>query len=365
MFVKGGGPEGLGGGINLAWRIAVWQLIAVVVVAALVMGEPVVAVAGCLLLAVSAIRIDGKWLDQLVTTYLRYRSQRAHHDGTPLESLAPGLSTHAYTDRAGNRIGVAESGREWTALLRIEPPDTGSVGVLLDEVAASLSAAGEPGTKTEGVRLASAQLVRWAVPRPAKSQAKTSSKTSSKTSGKRTWDVYWVAVRFDAVTDARAVAARGGGKKGAIAATAVAALRLAIQLRQAGFTARAVEEPELRTELVCSLGGPGKVREAWRWWSVGTLHHATYRVNSSTDPAQLLSWSAPAPALSTCTAILLRSKDREVRRSVLTRIAVPADRKDRAAISSALRQATSGSRRQLKPMNGRQRAGVRSTLPLG
>ncbi len=388
-----------------AGRIALWQLSAVFVVFALLTGNSAAAGAGCVVLAASAVRVDGRWLDQMLLTYMRYRSQRAHHDGTPLDSVAPGLSTHAYTDRAGNRIGVAECGREWTALLRLEPPvaaGPAGAGVLLDQLAAMLSGpaeapaggatragvsldqlAGMPPSPSEApiaeaaagagaVRPASVQLVRWAVPRPGAG--------SDGAARRRTWDVYWVAVRFDAAADPRAVAARGGGCKGAIAATAVVALRLAIRLRQAGFTARPVEEPELRTELASSLGGQGKdggpeglrgggdrVREAWRWWSVGTLHHATFRVAAPADPARLLAWAAPAPALSTCTAVLLRPKDRGVWRTALIRVAVPAGRKDRTAIKSALRQATRGLRRQLglKPMNGRQRTGVRATLPLG
>src|SRR5262245_18550604 len=204
----------------LAVRVAVWQ-VAVVAAVVGVSGRPAGLVLGGVLLAATAVRVRGRWLDEWVGAYLRFRRRRArrqaHPPATPLDDVAPHLQVRTHTDRSGTVVGLVADGTAWTAVLRVEPPPA-SFADLLDRLAGALDHA--------DVRVAEVQLVSWAVPTPDTASA---------------WRVYWVAVRFSPGADPAAVQARGGGETGAVRATAVAALRLATSLRQGGCTVRVLD----------------------------------------------------------------------------------------------------------------------------
>jgi type VII secretion protein EccE len=338
-----------------AGRIAVWQLAAVVVVFAVITAQPAGAVVGVLALAATAIRVRGRWLDRWLMVYLTYRRrERLPRSATPLGAVAPGLAISVFTDRAGNRVGLASQGPLWTAVLRLEKVNAAQHGELLGELTQALA-------KQSDARLAAVQLVRWAVPKPT---------DPARAASRGTWDVLWIAVKFDPALDPAAVATRGGGAEGAKRATGIAALRLCFQLRGRGFTVHPLDDQELPDELASSLGAGAqspKARETWRSWSLGSLQHAAFTIRTG-DPAQVLGWQARPPALTTATSVLMSTSERGPRVTTTLRVAVSADRKNSRAVRAALRQATKGvgaTGAKAKAMNGRHRAGVRATIPLG
>src|SRR5262245_30978968 len=107
----------------LAARITMWQVIVVGVV--LLAAYPIRAVAalvGAGVLGVTATRFSGRWSDQWIASYLRYRRRiRSHRPNRALDVVVPGLDTRAYADRAGNRVGLVGDGHGWAAILRLEP----------------------------------------------------------------------------------------------------------------------------------------------------------------------------------------------------------------------------------------------------
>ena len=323
-----------------------WQVIVVAVV--LLAAHPArayAAMAAAGLLAVTATRFSGRWSDQWIASYVRYRGRtRAHRPVRALDVVAPNLDTRAYADRAGNRVGLAGDGTGWTAILRLEPIPDEELARRLEGLLAEL-----PATLHSGdIRIASAQLVGWSVP-----------------ARKRTVRAYWVAIRFDPHLDPQSVQIRGGGEAGATQAAGVAALRLATALRQKGYALRPLDGTELATELAASLGEepPGRgtglpvsrpsIRESWRSWSVGALHHTCFRLRrrpaSQAALAKVLTWLGHQPAISTCVSVSYPGA------SVVIRMAVPG-RPSAAAVRAYARF--------LSPMNGDHLDGVRATIPL-
>ncbi|MCP2321603.1 type VII secretion protein EccE [Hamadaea flava] len=264
--------------------------------------------------------------------------------GSPLDLLLPGLTTTAYADRAGQRVGVLgwAMGRTpaWSVLLRLDGvrEPAGLLGPLSEGLIAG------------DVPVAATQLVRWSVPQP----------------GDRpdTWDVCWVAARLDPVQATAAVAARGGGVTGAVQATAVAGLRLALRLRAAGYAVRPVEEDRLRPELAASLGAPDAVViPAKHTWSVGPLRHVAFRVPGQADHALWAVRPGP-PALSSCLAVQVTPARTGVKVRASLRLGVATD-PDRVAVEDAVRRSLAGLDRRLTAMTGDQAQGVLATLPLG
>jgi type VII secretion protein EccE len=326
------------------------------------------------LVALSSIGYRGRRLPDWVLARARLRRRRRLRRGyrprSPIGAVVPGVDTRGYADRAGNRVGLLADGPSWTAVLRLDPiPDR----VLIDRVAGLLDALAQ--ALAAGDSLVDAvQLVGWSVPAPGGGEPK----------ALRT---FWVAVRFEPALHPAAVEARGGGEQGEIRSTAVAALRLATTLRQQGYGLRVLDGAELTDELGTSLGlqppprgaggrplaapsrGPA-ARETWRSWSLGTLHHACFRMRRPPRQrarlAALFSLLARPPAVTTCVSVLYTRDDNgrpNPGAEVVVRVAVPADRNPRA-VSHALRHAASGLRAPLTTMNGEHLPGVRATIPL-
>jgi hypothetical protein len=161
----------------------------------------------------------------------------------------------------------------------------------------------------------------------------------------------WVAVRVRPRDCPHAVAARGGGEAGALRATAVAALRLARDLTEAGFPAQVYDEADVRAQLRVSLGaepaavgaGSGALlaprpAEAWRYWSTGMLRQYCYRPRRAADAERLLGRTASFPAVFTCTSLLLRRRrDGRLDRRTLVRVGMPVGR-HHAEVDRAVRR---------------------------
>jgi type VII secretion protein EccE len=361
------------------------------------------------LVALVSIRFRGRHLPEWLLARWRLRRRtrlsRGYRPRSPIGVVVPGADTRGHADRGGNRVGLLADGPSWTAMFRLDPIPDGvlveRLGGLLDELAGAISAG--------DLLIDAVQLVGWSVPasRPGRDGPAASMGGVAGTgmasmggvagTGKASMGgvagtgmalrTFWVAARFLPGLHPQAVEARGGGEQGAIRAAAAAALRLATSLRQRGYRLRILDGAELTDELGTSLGleppprgaggrplavqgrGPS-AKETWRSWSLGALHHACFRVRrpprQPTRLAAMFTLLARPPAVTTCVSVLY-SRDwtsgSAPRREVVVRVAVPADRNPRA-VRRALRQAVSGLRGKVIPMNGEHLPGVRATIPL-
>jgi type VII secretion protein EccE len=355
--------------VRLAGRVAVWQLAllgAVFATAAPTVPRAAALAVCALALVFSATRVRGRWLDQWLRVRLgfgrRVRERATLRFATPLDAVAAGFDIRSYTNRAGNKVGLLTDGTSWVAVLRVEIPPQAEhaelqtrLRTLLDRLVAAFA--------DGDVRIAATQLVTWSVPAV----------------GGGAWRLHWAAVRFVPRACPAAVEARGGGEHGAQRAAAAAALRLAASLRQAGFPVRVLDNAEVRSELSTALGVDQRTlegappdghrpTETWVSWSIGALHHVSYRLRRPARHrgvlASALTWLARPPALATCVSVLFQRADAgPPRAQVAVRVAVPADRTKRA-VRSALRQATKELGVHAVPMNGAHALGVQATIPL-
>jgi type VII secretion protein EccE len=184
----------------------------------------------------------------------------------------------------------------------------------------------------------------------------------------------WIAVRVRPRDCPHAVAARGGGEQGALRATAVAALRLARDLTEAGFPADVYDETDVRAQLRVSLGAdPASVgtggagylapppAEAWRWWSTGMLRQYCYRPRRVGDAERVLGRTASFPAVFTCTSLLLRRRrDGRLERRTLVRVGMPVG-KQPADVDRAVRHDLAA---PLVRLDGEHGATLHATMPL-
>jgi type VII secretion protein EccE len=356
---------------RLAAWIAGWQAAAACLL--LPMALPArLAAAGAVagLIVVLTLRYRGRALPAWLGARVRFRRRlrrRQRRPRIPIEAVVPGVDTRGHADRAGNRVGVLADGPAWTAILRLEPIPEPALAdrlrALLDELAGAVA--------DDRLDVDAAQLVGWSVPAAAGAERSPVLRT------------FWVAVRMLPALHPASVAARGGGEQGEVRSAATAALRLASRLRQRGYGLRVLDGSALTDELGTSLGlepprrgtggrapqAPGRVptpKEMWRWWSLGALHHACYRLRRPPRQrarlAAMFTLLARPPAVTTCVSVLF-SRGGPSQGEVFVRLAVPADRNPRA-VRTALRRAASGLRGRLSPMNGEHLPGVRATIPL-
>lgn len=184
----------------------------------------------------------------------------------------------------------------------------------------------------------------------------------------------WIAVRVRPRDCPHAVAARGGGEAGALRATAVAALRLARDLTEAGFPAGVYDETDVRAQLRVSLGAdPASVAaggaaylapepaEAWRWWSTGMLRQYCYRPRRAADADRVLGRTASFPAVFTCTSLLLRRRrDGRLERRTLVRVGMPVGKLP-PEVDRAVRRDLAA---PLVRLDGEHGTTLRATMPL-
>jgi type VII secretion protein EccE len=317
-----------------AIRIIGWQVGLIAAALAVITTSRVIAVAvllAAVLLAATAVRWRGRWLDQWLVTYWRYRWRK----GRP----ASPVEVHDFADRAGNKVGVLSSGEGYSAILGIRPRQASAEGLApaLDGLLDTLDA--------PGVRAIAVQLV-----------------TMSSPGGSRR---YWVAVRLDPHECRAAVNARGGGPAGAVHATGGMALRLAERLRAAGVEVRVPDGAGLRADLAACLGVRSDLGlEKWKWWAGGAGHQVCYRPRRlPRDRVRLLESlhrTAGEPAQFCVGSLLIdRAPKGQRRAELIWRIAVPAQ----AAARTAARTAAAGLGTRVWPLDGAHGPGVRASLP--
>ncbi|MFB9432254.1 type VII secretion protein EccE [Streptoalloteichus tenebrarius] len=340
-------------------QVAVWEVAALSVLAFGfpfdALGVAVVAVAVLAVLATS-VRFGGLCLYQWAVVHVRFLSRPSRSGqeaATPLLAVLPRLDLATQVDRAGNPVGVVsvDQGASHSAVVRVAPsshPDPRTLVSLLHKA-----------FERADVRLASAQLVVWAVPGP----------PDPRTHAVTPIRVHWLALRYRTGDDPSAALARGDGETGARKAVSAAALRLVNDLAEAGHAGSVLDTLELHQDLLVALGsnpdsahgghGRHRVEETWRHWSVGWLRHVCLVPKRGADLTSVLGWCAPGAVL-TCTSYTVdRTSRGQVRRRAAIRVAIPRDRPwDGRTFAAAPPEVP------LRPVTGRHGEHVVATLPL-
>ncbi|TLQ43365.1 type VII secretion protein EccE [Streptomyces marianii] len=341
-----------------------------------------------------------EWLSTVLA--LRARSRRAaslvlrpdtEPGLAPAVECDPALRTYSYSDRDRRPVGMVGDGTFLTALLQVEPegtafrPDRAArplpVGLVRDVM------------DVDGIRLESAQIVQHTQPAPAphlppQSVAARNYTPLQAQTGSPGVRITWIALKLDPELCPEAVAARGGGLRGAQKCVVRAADQLASRLTGAGFGATVLTEQELTSAIATSTCAnpmataqasradvPGRrTHETSRIWRVDDRKHTTYWVGrwpqlggrgsaGGASMPQLVALLTSLPALATTFSLTLGRGDRqEVTVTGHVRIT---GRSDEELVSSrhALERAARGVKTGLVRLDHEQLPGMLATLPLG
>ncbi|MYS11813.1 type VII secretion protein EccE [Streptomyces sp. SID6041] len=379
---------------------AALMLVAWVVEPMLMVPAGVVAVA---LVLMAVVRRHRRSLPEWLGTFLalRTRTRRASSftvpEGTepgiaPVVECDPALRTYGYSDRDRRPVGMVGDGTFLTAVLRVESEGT---ALRPDRAAAPLPVGlVRDVLSVDGIRLESAQIVQHTQPAPAphlpaQSIAARNYGPLQAQTGSPAVRITWIALKLDPELCPEAVAARGGGLKGAQKCVVRAADQLASRLAGAGFAASVLTEQELVSALATSTcaspmaiaqAGRGqtqgrRTQETARTWRVDDRRHTTYWVGrwpqlggqggSGASMPQLVALLTSLPALATTFSLTLSGGDRqEVTVTGHVRITGRSD-EELVAARHELERAARGVRTGLVRLDREQVPGILATLPLG
>ncbi|MFE6787984.1 type VII secretion protein EccE [Streptomyces sp. NPDC057680] len=360
-------------------------------------------VVAVVLVLMAVVRRHRRSLPEWLGTFLalRTRTRKASSftvpEGTepglaPVVECDPALRTYAYSDRDRRPVGMIGDGTFLTAVLRVEAdgtalrPDRASSPLPVGLVRDVLS--------VDGIRLESAQVVQHTQPAPAphlpaQSMAARNYGPLQAQTGSPAVRITWIALKLDPELCPEAVAARGGGLKGAQKCVVRAADQLASRLAGAGFAASVLTEQELVSALATSTcaspmaiaqAGRGqtqarRTQETARTWRVDDRRHTTYWVGrwpqlggqggSGASMPQLVALLTSLPALATTFSLTLSGGDRqEVTVTGHVRITGRSD-EELVAARHELERAARGVRTGLVRLDREQVPGILATLPLG
>ena len=187
----------------------------------------------------------------------------------------------------------------------------------------------------------------------------------------------WLVVRLDPDRCPGAVAERGGGVLGARRALVGALARIGRVLADRDLPVRPLDREGLRDAVATAAAAdldraPGGVAERWDAVVVGEVGHATWTAADLRIPdgGHLDLEELAAPDVVTTVALALLPdqdpSDGDAVVGVAARVRVSARTPDElAAAGHAVVAAARARGMQLEPLQGRQVAGLRSTLPLG
>lgn len=329
-----------------AWRVVIWQVAGLAVLATGFRVTPVtvlvISLAGAILAATS-VRVGGLCGYQWAVVLVRFVARRglSAPARTPVHILLPELRVHRHEDRVGNRTGVATLGDDdHIAVVRVATAAQPDPALLVSLLHKAVDRVEYP--------ISGARLVVLAVPA-------------------NPWPVrtHWLALRYRVADAPWAALARGGGAAGCHKAVASAAQRLVSDLTDAGCTGAVLDAPELCRELVAAVGANPDIAgnravETWRHWSAGPVRQACFSPRSPADAVALLGRCVPE-AMFTCTAYSV------------TRVAAPARTQVTATVRvgvatngiwGAPERAAAKLGVRLFSARGRQAAQVVATLPL-
>ncbi len=336
-------------------QIMLWEIAAVVVVASWFpprLTSWIVLGVGVAVLAATSVRFDGLCGYQWIGVYRGYRGRRAAHAeraGDPLQTMLPGLRISQHIDRAGNRAGVAKVDDSFVSVVRVAPALPVDPRTLLTLLRKAYD-------RTD-IRLCTAELVTWSVPSPPRARYYGDERDT------QPLQIHWLALRYLPSFAPSAALARGGGDTGAVRAAASAAIALVSEVDKLGLAAVALDQNDLRQELLVALGvgNPGgvKVTETWQDFSYGAIRQLGFGTRDGKDDLAVLGRWVNGAAFTATSLTLHRDQRGRVRATGLVRVGVrPTDGR------MTTRQLSRMLGVRLMSRSGRQELAVRGTLPL-
>jgi hypothetical protein len=302
---------------------------------------------------VTSIRFDGLCVYQWVGVYRRFRGRRAVHakrSGDPLQTMLPGLRISQHVDRAGNRAGVAKVDDSWVSVVRVAPALPVDPRVLLGLLRKAYD-------RTD-IRLCTAELVTWSVPSPPRARYYGDERDT------QPLQIHWLALRYRPSLAPAAALARGGGDTGAVRAVASAAIALVNEVAKLALSAVALDQNDLRQELLVALGVGGsgggvKITETWQDFSFGPVRQIGFGTRVGKDDLAVLGRWVSGAAFTATSFTLRRDQRGRVRGTGQVRVGV---RPTEARMG--IRQLSKMLGVRLLSRSGRQELAVRGTLPL-
>lgn len=374
--------------VVVGWLIGVVALVVATVVAV-----------GLVLL--SFLRRRGRSLPEWLATAraLRARQRRATHTplptGTepglaPAVECDPSLRTYTYRSRDRRPVGIIGDGTFVTAVLQVEA-DTTALRAERNRQPLPLSLV-RGALDVDGIRLESAQIVLHTQPAPAihlpqQSVAVANYAPLQEQTGAPAVRITWIALKLDPELCPEAVAARGGGLRGAQKCVVRAADHLSSRLTGAGFRATLLDVEQLTSAIATSTcanplvtaeagrtdARERRTEETGRSWRCDNRRHTTYWIrrwptlggNRAPSLPQLVALVTAVPALATTFSLTLtRGERQELLLCGHLRVTGRSDDElvaARRALQAAARHTGTG----LARLDREQVPGVLATLPLG
>lgn len=329
-------------------RICGWQLALIAIVLGIGRPWPLTALLWCgalLVLALTAIRMRGRWLGEWLSLAVSYSTRDRHTDlgtaGPPgpalLELIAPEAT--GSTVRIGDEpIHLISRASGMTAILRPSPGTS-----------ATVLAAPETLLPTADPTIA-VQVVHHA--------------GVNRDQPPRTWLALQALRTAETYQDEELRCALGNAVR-----------RVRKQLRRLGCPAGSLAEHEVLGTLAALAhvnGGRGQIREDWRLWQSGPIGQATFRLDGWPEAArsgtgQLTGWllaAAPQAAVTISVTAHRAPAEPEPRIRATLRLAAASPQ----ALANSERQLTEAARHcaiALTRLDGRHAQGMAATLPLG
>jgi type VII secretion protein EccE len=398
------------GGSFAVQRLVMLEVAAAVVVAGWLIGTVALVPAGvvaAVLVVLALVRRRGLSLPEWLGTLLALRARTRKAANTPVppgtdSALAPAvecdptLRTYSFTrgdDRDQRRpVGMVGDGGFITAVLQVES-DAGALRAERSRRPLPLTLV-QDALEVDGIQLESAQVVVHTQPAPALHLPQQSVVVSNYAplqaqAGSPAVRITWIALKLDPELCPEAVAARGGGLRGAQKCLVRAAEHLSSRLTGAGFQANLLTEEELTSAIATSACanpmvtaqaapiGPDespqrRTEESSRSWRCDNRRHTTYWVRrwpqlgaSGTSLAQLVGQLTAVPALATTFSLTLaRGGRQDVNVTGHLRITGRSNQELTNARRD-LERAARGAKTGLARLDREQLPGVLATLPLG
>ncbi|MFF5594432.1 type VII secretion protein EccE [Streptomyces althioticus] len=361
---------------------------------------PAVAVAVVLVL-LAVVRRRGRSLPEWMATHRDLRSRRrsaatlvvppdTEPGLVPAVECDPALRTHSHGPRDRRPVGIVGDGTFVTAVVQVEADAT---ALRAERSRRPLPLAlVRDALEVDGIRLESAQVVLHTQPAPAlhlppQSVAVANYAPLQAQTGAPAVRITWIALKLDPELCPEAVAARGGGLRGAQKCVVRVADHLASRLTGAGFRATVLDEEELisavatsacANPLVTAEAGRAdrrerRTEESSRSWRCDNRRHTTYWIRKwpslggdrGTSLHQFVARVTGVHALATTISLTLAPGDRR-EMSLTGHLRVTGRSAEelteaRRALEAAARDAGAA----LTRLDREQLPGVLATLPLG
>ncbi|MFF9775370.1 type VII secretion protein EccE [Streptomyces sp. NPDC013978] len=397
------------GGSFAVQRLVMLELAAALVVVGWLVGTaalvPAVA-AAAVLVVLALVRRRGHSLPEWLGSLLALRARMRRAASTPAPSgidsgLAPAVecdpSLRTYSFHRGDRrdqrpVGMVGDGGFLTAVLQLES-DAGALRAERSRRPLPVALVQDV-LEVDGIRLESAQILVHTQPAPALHLPQQSVVVSNYAplqaqTGAPAVRIMWIALKLDPESCPEAVAARGGGLRGAQKCLVRSAEHLSSRLTGAGFRATLLTEEELTAAIATSAcanpmvtaqaaqtgrdeAPQRRTEESSRSWRCDNRRHTTYWVRrwpqlggSGTSLAQLVAHLTAVPALATTFSLTLAKGGRkDVTLAGHLRITGRSNQELTDA-RRELEHAASQARTGLVRLDREQLPGVLATLPLG